>query len=74
MRKKKHLVYKENYACNPSTCVSEIDKCFKNYDYMKIRISNLLITFSGIIDTPETASINSAKKKKKLNELLYFSH
>ena len=66
MRKKKHLVYKEYYACNPSTCVSEIDKCFKNYDYMKIRISDLLNTFSGIIDTPETVSINSAKKKEKI--------
>lgn len=74
MRKKKHLVYKEYYACNPSTCVSEIDKCFKNYDYMKIRISDLLNTFFGIIDTPETVPINSAKKQKKLNELLYFSH
>ena len=41
---------------------------------MKIRISDLLNTFSGITDTPETVSINSAKKKKKLNELLYFSH
>lgn len=59
----KQCVCKKDFVWNPITCASEIGIHLKDYVHIKIFSDDSLITCDENIDTTDTVSINSMKKK-----------
>ena len=59
---------KENYSWNPSACACECDQDFetgefwKNCEFMKIHVGDLIVTCDEIKETPESAPTNSRNR------------
>ena len=58
---------KEDLTWNPSKCAYDTDEYLKLYSHVRSFIDDLVVTYDGTVNNPETASlIDSINKKKNI--------